>query len=127
VESCGQCPACKFGTGEVTARLEQLILDGGTEGDVETIAARLRQVTDANRCYLGTEERRTVGSILAAFPEDVALALTGVRTEPVDPISKIVDIVDGLAIVDERQARKRPDWTYGDTVPEVFIRRRHPD
>ena len=23
VESCGQCPACKFGTGEVTAYLEQ--------------------------------------------------------------------------------------------------------
>ncbi len=124
VESCGQCPACKFGTGEVTARLEQLILDGGDEGDVETIAARLRQVTDANRCYLGTEEQRTVGSILAAFPEDVALALTGVHTEPVDAVSKIVEVVDDRAVMDERQARKRPDWTYGDTVPEVFVQPR---
>jgi NADH-quinone oxidoreductase subunit F len=124
VESCGQCPACKFGTGEVTARLEQLVLEGGSEADVETIAARLRQVTDGNRCYLGTEEQRTVGSILAAFPEDVALALTGVRTDPVDPVSKIVDIVDGQAILDERQARKQPDWTYGDHIPEIFVRRR---
>jgi NADH-quinone oxidoreductase subunit F len=115
VESCGQCPACKFGTGEVTARLGQLIIEGGSPQDLETIAARLRSVTDANRCYLGAEEQQTVSSLLAAYPEDVALNLTGVQTDPVEPISKIVDIVDGVAVVDDKQAYKQPDWTYAGT------------
>jgi NADH-quinone oxidoreductase subunit F len=123
VESCGQCPACKFGTGEVTARLAHLILEGGTTQDIETIAARLRSVTDANRCYLGAEEQQTVSSLLAAYPEDVALNLTGVQTDPVPPISKIVDITDGIAVLDEKQAFKQPDWTYADTPVAEPVRR----
>jgi hypothetical protein len=27
-------------------------------------------------------------------------------------VPKLVDIRDGVAIVDERQTRKQPDWTY---------------
>ena len=37
VESCGQCPACKFVTGEVTAYLENLSSGLGTERDIELI------------------------------------------------------------------------------------------
>jgi NADH-quinone oxidoreductase subunit F len=125
VESCGQCPACKFGTGEVTARLEQLIVEGGSTQDIDTIAARLRNVTDGNRCYLGAQEQRTIASILAAFPEDVALNITGVSTDAVEPISKIVAIEDGVAVLDEAQPRKNPDWTYADqSVAQPVMRRR---
>ncbi len=126
VESCGQCPACKFGTGEVTAHLERLLTEGGAPRDMETIAARLRTVTDANRCYLGTEEQVAVSSILASFPEDVALALTGVTTDEVDPVSKITGIADGVATMDERQARKQPDWTYAETAVAQPRSRRGP-
>jgi hypothetical protein len=28
------------------------------------------------------------------------------------PVPKLVDLRDGKAVIDERQARKRPDWTY---------------
>jgi hypothetical protein len=34
-------------------------------------------VTDANRCYLGSEEQVVVSSILREFPEDVAVFLEG--------------------------------------------------
>ncbi|MGI8756062.1 MAG: NADH-ubiquinone oxidoreductase-F iron-sulfur binding region domain-containing protein, partial [Acidimicrobiales bacterium] len=30
IESCGQCPQCKFGTGEITAALERIVTGGGS-------------------------------------------------------------------------------------------------
>jgi NADH:ubiquinone oxidoreductase subunit F (NADH-binding) len=120
VESCGQCPPCKFGTGEITAHLEQLIAGDEGQHAIDVIAARLRTVTDANRCFLGEQEQRVIASLLQHFPEDVALHLSGVTTAPVPPVSKIVDLVDGVAAYDERQAYKRPDWTYADEVPVTW-------
>jgi NADH:ubiquinone oxidoreductase subunit F (NADH-binding) len=113
VESCGQCPACKFGTGEVTAYLERIVTGAATEHDVEVIGARLDTVTDANRCFLGAQEQRVVGSILSAFPEEFVAHLEGLAAESAGvPVPKLVDIRDGVAVYDERQARKQPDWTY---------------
>lgn len=114
VESCGQCPACKFGTGEVTAYLDHIAEGSGTERDIELIGARLATVTDANRCYLGTQEQRVIASLLRAFPEDFVTHLEGGPPLTPVPVPKLVDIVDGVAIYDERQAHKRPDWTYDD-------------
>ncbi len=113
MESCGQCPACKFGTGEVTAYLERIVTGAATEHDVEVISARLDTVTDANRCFLGAQEQRVVGSLLGAFPEEFVAHLERRAPEPsAVPVPKLVDIRDGVAIYDERQARKQPDWTY---------------
>jgi NADH:ubiquinone oxidoreductase subunit F (NADH-binding) len=114
VESCGQCPACKFGTGEVTAYLDRIVRGEGTDHDVEVIEARLSTVTDANRCFLGTQEQHVIGSILRTFPEELAAHLEGAPPAPAVPVPKLVDIRDGVAVYDERQARKRPDWTYDD-------------
>jgi NADH:ubiquinone oxidoreductase subunit F (NADH-binding) len=114
VESCGQCPACKFGTGEVTAYLDNIAAGEGTDRDVEVIGARLETVTDANRCFLGAQEQALIGSLLREFPEEFAAHLEGAPPAPEVPIAKLVDIRDGVAIYDERQARKRPDWTYAD-------------
>lgn len=122
VESCGQCPACKFGSGEVTALLER-IRDGlGQPGDVDTIAARLRTVTDQNRCYLGEQEQQVIASLLTAFPADVSAALEGRGSSPVPPVCPISDLADGVAVPDERQLRKRPDWTYAPDVPVSVTR-----
>jgi NADH-quinone oxidoreductase subunit F len=113
VESCGQCPPCKFGTGEVTAFLERIERGMGTERDVETIGARLKTVTDQNRCFLGEEEQIVISSILRAFPGDFAGALErGPLVDRAYPFPKIVDIADGRVTYDESQARKQPDWTY---------------
>jgi NADH-quinone oxidoreductase subunit F len=114
VESCGQCPACKFGTGEVTAYLDHLTHGIGTERDIELIGARLETVTDANRCYLGTQEQRVIASFLRAFPEEFVTHLEQGEVAPVVPVPKLVDLVDGVAVYDEHQARKRPDWTYAN-------------
>lgn len=113
VESCGQCRACKNGSGEVTRRLDAIAEGVGDTHDIETIGERLRGVTDQNRCYLGEEEQRTISSLLRSFPEEFVAALEA-SGSPVDTpvIPKIVDLVDGRAIYDERQRRKNPDWTY---------------
>jgi NADH-quinone oxidoreductase subunit F len=114
VESCGQCPACKFGTGEVTAYLDHIANGEGTDHDVEVIGARLDTVTDANRCFLGAQEQALIGSLLREFPEEFAAHLEGAPAAPGVPIAKLVDIRDGVAIYDERQASKQPDWTYAE-------------
>jgi NADH:ubiquinone oxidoreductase subunit F (NADH-binding) len=113
VESCGQCPACKLGTGAITEQLDAL-LSGDLVGDeIEVIGARLRSVTDGNRCYLPVEEQLMVASLLRAFPEEFADAQDGVAPAVRGlQIAKLVDIGDGVAVYDDRQSRKLPDWTY---------------
>jgi NADH-quinone oxidoreductase subunit F len=113
VESCGQCPACKLGCGAVTERLDAVAVGSATTEDLDTIAFRLGTVTDGNRCYLPVEERRVVSSLLQAFPDEVAAALAGEPYPRRDLLlPKIVDLVDGKVVLDERQPLKQPDWTY---------------
>ena len=114
VESCGQCPACKLGTGEITAQLDSLF---GRELEVDAldvIAARLRSVTDGNRCYLPVQEQQVVSSLLRAFPAEFEQAASGLQPRLRGLVlPKLVDIRDGVAVVDDQQPRKNPDWTYG--------------
>jgi NADH:ubiquinone oxidoreductase subunit F (NADH-binding) len=118
VESCGQCPACKLGCGAVTDGLDLVAQGSATPEDIETIAFRLRTVTDGNRCYLPVQEQRVVSSILAAFPDEVAAALEGRPVpERAFVVPKLVDLAGGAATYDERQAHKRPDWTYEGEPP----------
>jgi NADH-quinone oxidoreductase subunit F len=117
VESCGQCRSCKYGTGEITRSLEAIGSGEGTEQHVEVIGARLLTVTDQTRCFLAAEEQIMISSILREFPEEFALHLEG-RCSVAEPrrieAPKLVDVADGVATYDERQARKHPDWTYDD-------------
>jgi NADH:ubiquinone oxidoreductase subunit F (NADH-binding) len=76
-ESCGQCPACKRGTTEITALLDTVHDGAGTDADVRQVGSWLDKVTDANRCYLPVEEQVVVGSILRTFPEEVVAHLEG--------------------------------------------------
>jgi len=114
VESCGQCPPCKLGSSEITERLERVEAGIGTDGDIAHIGSWLGQVTDGARCYLATEEREVVSSILRSYPEEFAEHLeTGRCPRPREIVlPKIVDLEDGRVTYDESQARKRPDWTY---------------
>ena len=70
-------PACKTGSMEITDRLLAIEQGAGSDDDLAEINARLRTVTDANRCYLGTEEQNVVSSILRAFPDAFAARLEG--------------------------------------------------
>jgi NADH:ubiquinone oxidoreductase subunit F (NADH-binding) len=77
VESCGQCPPCKQGSLAITTDLAKICNGEATDEVLGEISTRLRSVTDANRCFLGTEEQLVVSSILRRFPEDVAAFLEG--------------------------------------------------
>ena len=111
VESCGQCPSCKQGCVEITDRLLAIESGHGEDSDLGEVEAWLRRVTDANRCYLGTQEQVVVSSILRRFPEDVAARLEGtappLRSVVVPLIEDVTD--DGTVVYKEHPARDRPD------------------
>ncbi|MBI4258987.1 MAG: SLBB domain-containing protein [Actinobacteria bacterium] len=117
VESCGQCPACKHGTGQITELLGRIDRGEGNEADVETILARALTVTDAQRCALPTGETLLAQSAVHVFGEEFGAHLG--RACPSDreiPVPKIVDFDEGAGdfVYDERYRLKRPDWTYAD-------------
>jgi NADH-quinone oxidoreductase subunit F len=115
VESCGQCPPCKLGTGEITDLLDELLAGRAAGADIELIGARLLTVTDSNRCFLGAQEQRVIGSLLRSFPEDFVAHLEGAPAAQPPIVPKLLDILpDGTPVYDERQERKQPDWTYAD-------------
>ncbi len=114
IESCGQCPPCKRGTGEITSHLERIETGVGDDDDIGAISGWLERVTDGNRCFLAVEERVMVSSVLRAFPEEFAEHIEQhrcPRPRPL-PIPKLIDLADGRATYDEAFWRKRPDWTY---------------
>jgi NADH:ubiquinone oxidoreductase subunit F (NADH-binding) len=116
IESCGQCPPCKQESMAITDQLAAIARGDADDATFGVMNSRLLRVTDANRCYLGTEEQNVVSSILRAFPEDFAAHLES-RGEPARHVSVplIDDITDaGQVVYDQRHATKRPDWTYPD-------------
>jgi NADH:ubiquinone oxidoreductase subunit F (NADH-binding) len=110
IESCGQCPSCKQGCAAITERLLGIETGNGDDADLGEIEAWLRRVTDANRCYLGTQEQVVVSSILRAFPDDVAAHLEGtappLRAALVPLVKDIT--ADGTVVYDDHTMR-RPD------------------
>jgi NADH:ubiquinone oxidoreductase subunit F (NADH-binding) len=116
IESCGQCPPCKIGSSEITARLERIEAGVGDESDLGVIQGWLGRVTDGSRCFLATQEQRVVASVLQAFPDEFAEHLEGHRCPRPGrrPIPKLLDLADGVATYDERFWHKHPDWTYDD-------------
>ena len=125
VESCGQCPPCKLGTGAITSRARRHRVGRGTDESLDRINHWLSVVADGNRCFLPVEEQQMLGSILSSFPDDFETHLQGACTRPHRAVvPKLLDIVDGRAVFDARQMRKRPDWTYEASRPRRRTRRR---
>jgi NADH-quinone oxidoreductase subunit F len=115
VESCGQCPACKFGTGEVTEALRMLETGEGAERDVELVLVRARNSTDGQKCALPTGESLLMQSLVQVFPEEFGSHVRSPCPLPRElPFHKIVDWDDAAErfVYDETYASKQPDWTY---------------
>jgi NADH-quinone oxidoreductase subunit F len=115
VESCGQCPACKFGTGEVTALLARIEEDGASEQDVETILMRARASTDGQKCALPTGESLLIQSIVQVFGDDFRGHSGGACPFPRElALHKIVDrdATTERFIYDAGYATRQPDWTF---------------
>ena len=114
VESCGQCPPCKLGSAEITTALEHIDAGDGDGADLDALEHWIARVTDGNRCYLGIQERLVVASILKTFRTEVEEHLaSGACPRPrAFVVPKLLDLSGGVAVYDERQATKQPDWTY---------------
>ncbi|HEY6951559.1 MAG TPA: NADH-ubiquinone oxidoreductase-F iron-sulfur binding region domain-containing protein, partial [Bacteroidota bacterium] len=118
VESCGQCPPCKFSSGEITEHLNLLVEGKGTQSDIDTILARCGTVDQGNRCALPTGEHLVIESLIGRFSEEFqshcssACALTRELKIP-----KIVDFDEQAHTFtyDDHQQFKQPDWSYMKT------------
>lgn len=115
VESCGQCPPCKLGTGAVTQELEGIEAGRGDEGSLERVLARARTCTDGQRCALPTGESLLIQSLVHSFREEFREHLGRPCPRPGSvrfPKLEDLDEAAGRFRYDEGHARKRPDWTY---------------
>jgi NADH:ubiquinone oxidoreductase subunit F (NADH-binding) len=115
VESCGQCPACKFGTGEVTDALRALEEGRGSERDIELVLVRARGSTDGQKCALPTGESLLMQSLVQVFADEFREHVGGPCPRPRElPFHKIVDWDAGEErfVYDADYERKQPDWTF---------------
>jgi NADH:ubiquinone oxidoreductase subunit F (NADH-binding) len=108
IESCGQCPPCKLGSLAITVDLAAIRSGGAGDEVLGEIANRLRSVTDANRCFLGTEEQLVVSSIMRQFPEDVADLLEGRLSTRSVRVPLIRDIAADGSVEYDRRHGERP-------------------
>jgi NADH-quinone oxidoreductase subunit F len=115
VESCGQCPPCKLGSGEITDLLDRFEQGEGEIADLDTVLARAKTVTDGQKCALPTGESLLVQSLLQTFGREFAAHWR----QPCPSSREIVlpKIVDydpsaGRFTYDDRYRLKQPDWTY---------------
>jgi len=114
VESCGQCPACKFGTGEVTQALQGIEAGGGSDRDLELILVRARGSTGGQKCALPTGESLLMQSLIQAFGDEFRRHIRRSCPLPRElPFHKIVDwdAAAGRFAYDLAYADKQPDWT----------------
>src|ERR687889_771152 len=92
VESCGQCPACKFGTGEATQTLAAIQAGGGSDRDLELILVRARGSTGGQKCALPTGESLLMQSLVQAFQAEFASHVGRSCPLPRElPLHKLID------------------------------------
>ena len=113
VESCGQCTPCKQDGLLITEALGRVATSVGTEEDLDVVRRRIETVAFGARCSLATQQQVVIGSMLEAFGTDFEARVehSAPAGEPV-AIIPMVDLHDGIAVLDEEHARKQPDWTY---------------
>ncbi len=122
IESCGQCSPCKLDGITLSGSLAKLSASEAGKHDWGVIRKRLGTVADRSRCFLATQQQVVVGSILDNFPDEMTAHLEN-ASDAVEPelIAELVDIRNGVAVLDERHRLKQPDWSYNKrdsgTVP----------
>ena len=114
VESCGQCPACKFGTGEVTKALDAIESGKGSDQDVELVLVRARASTDGQKCALPTGESLLMQSVVQVFADEFRAHLGSACPRPRDLVFHKIAGWDPAARAfryDAAYAHRQPDWT----------------
>jgi NADH-quinone oxidoreductase subunit F len=115
VESCGQCPACKFGTGETTRLLAEVESEGASAQVLESILIRAKGSTDGQKCALPTGESLLIQSLVQVFAKEFRGHSGRVCPLPRELMfHKIIDwdAATERFVYDENYEWKQPDWTY---------------
>lgn len=116
IESCGQCPPCKFGSGEITAHLQRIERGQGDSGDIGLMLARARTVTDGQKCALPTGESLLMQSLLQTFGQEFEEHERRACDRQRDGLllPKIIEFDEdaGRFRYDDRYALKLADWTF---------------
>ena len=115
VESCGQCPACKFGTGETTRLLAEVESEGASAQVLESILIRAKGSTDGQKCALPTGESLLIQSLVQVFAKEFRGHIGRVCPLPRElTFHKIIDwdAATERFVYDESYEWKQPDWTY---------------
>jgi NADH-quinone oxidoreductase subunit F len=120
IESCGQCNACKLGTGEMDAILGRVQRGAAAPTDLDALLRRAATVTDQNRCYLPVGAQLVVGSTVQAFVDEVVATVERGQPTPGDLPTPLVEHLDertGEVTYPSRYHLKQPDWSYADEDP----------
>jgi NADH:ubiquinone oxidoreductase subunit F (NADH-binding) len=115
VESCGQCTPCKQDGMAISDALQRLCDSEPEPRDLDTIRRRLVTVADSARCSLATQHQDVVGSIFDAHTE--AFEKRGRKEcQPEDAavVLPLLDLDNGVPVMDTEQLRKQPDWTFSE-------------
>lgn len=131
VESCGQCTPCKSDGLALSSLLERLARNDADAFDLAQIRRKIDTVAFGARCYLGVQQETVLRSLLQTFGDEFDRHLDGsLPAAPPVLISELVDIGDGVAVLDEHHRTKQPDWTHNCTdsgsVPAEVRARRSP-
>ena len=115
VESCGQCAPCKEDGKLIAAGLDRLRQSEGEPDDLDMVLEKLDTVAEGARCFLAQQHQNVVRSIVAEFHGQFRAHADASR-EPVEsyPIAEILDLQGNGVLINERQLRRQPDWTYND-------------
>jgi NADH-quinone oxidoreductase subunit F len=121
VESCGQCTPCKADGKRIADALDRLRRSEPDEHEIDVLRDRLRTVTDGARCYLAHQHQTVVTSILQAFERQFhAHADAALDPVPPFPVAEMLGIDGTNVVINERQLRKQPDWSYDDVDSGAF-------
>jgi NADH-quinone oxidoreductase subunit F len=115
VESCGQCTPCKQDGLALAGLLAHISRSEAGADELELVRSRVSTVADEARCFLATQHRVVVASLLDRFPDEIDLHMhRGVDGVEPAVVAELVDISADQAVIDERHRDKQPDWTYDE-------------
>ena len=111
VESCGQCEPCKRDGLSIAAALHN-----DPAVPPRRMTDLLETVTRGARCALAGQTQRVVTGLLALDKTSLLQVAAQPSTEDADlmAIVPLVEIVDGVAVLDLSHRNKAADWTYPD-------------
>ena len=116
VESCGQCTPCKDDGRRIAEALDRVRRRDAHGDELEQINRHLGTIEDGARCFLATQHRTMVASLLRRFSDDVQEDAASEGDEIVPfLVTELLDITpEGVATYDERRSQKQPDWSFDE-------------